>query len=851
MKDKVRNVMSKPSTSPLLKSPENKATEKKINKRDQAMINKIVAQFSSRSRIDIDKWREAIKQTENSRMPRRTKHHDMARDLTLDLHLHSQTQVRELRMMCRKFRVVDKNTGKEIPEKTKLLEAPWLYQLMALDAKSVITGTLIVEIDQVIDDKVTEIFEIPGQHLSPETHEFLVKSTDRSGIDYREDEYVIEFKEKDFLGLINKLAPMVIWKKNALQAWAEFCEKFGIPMRYATTNKRDQASLDRIEKMLKSLGSAASAVFPEGTTIDFNEAESKDAYNVFDKAVERYNSEMSKGVNGVTMLSDNGSSKSQSEVHERVNNDIIKSDGLRFKSRMNFDILPKLFNLGLSIDPEKEEFEWDDTESLSKEKQWEIVKGVLKYYDVPDNWITEQFGIPIEGKKEIKNTQVPVKNFNKARPSLAMVGLIGLPDYKLCQHGAAVNNKSGSKKFEQKLDALIANAFDGSIDDIPKDVHLEKGKELMNNVKDGFKDRLTGIEYNSPDNLRMAMYEANVSRFSAASSYKDAVNLNKLARGSKTAYEFQKKAEAYKGEVLNYAQTEFNQAFSESQNAANWLRQQEDKDDYDLQYQTVGDNRVREEHQLLNGLVAPVDDPIWDTIYPPNGWQCRCEVIQIATGTLKATDTSTVDTSSVSRLFKKNPGKITAIFDSNHDYFQEFPEEKTLGRKKYGLSSWQDLDRGSKKSIAANLEDAAAYKHWWAKEVDRLNADNTDIYYRNYLGTYLKLSKTKLINKFEAAQYAGQNRYNIATHVEEIIQKPDEVWINNTLKRFRTGGKYTAVYLKNYKDGTYAVITKGDKELEVVTWYRLDAYEESGKKITTAQNLGNHRNGILLKSTEK
>ena len=44
-------------------------------------------------------------------------------------------------------------------------------------------------------------------------------------------------------------------------------------------------------------------------------------------------------------------------------------------------------------------------------------------------------------------------------------------------------------------------------------------------------------------------------------------------------------------------------------------------------YMTVGDQRVRPEHALLDGFTARADDPIWNLIYPPNGFNCRCSVI--------------------------------------------------------------------------------------------------------------------------------------------------------------------------------------------------------------------------------
>jgi len=43
-----------------------------------------------------------------------------------------------------------------------------------------------------------------------------------------------------------------------------------------------------------------------------------------------------------------------------------------------------------------------------------------------------------------------------------------------------------------------------------------------------------------------------------------------------------------------------------------------------LQYFTVGDERVRPEHREWHHLVLHIDDPWWQTHYPPNGWGCRC-----------------------------------------------------------------------------------------------------------------------------------------------------------------------------------------------------------------------------------
>jgi|GEM_PF-2914634 len=44
-------------------------------------------------------------------------------------------------------------------------------------------------------------------------------------------------------------------------------------------------------------------------------------------------------------------------------------------------------------------------------------------------------------------------------------------------------------------------------------------------------------------------------------------------------------------------------------------------------YKTMGDDRVRDSHAALDGLILPANDPFWDDHFPPWDWGCRCQVI--------------------------------------------------------------------------------------------------------------------------------------------------------------------------------------------------------------------------------
>lgn len=61
--------------------------------------------------------------------------------------------------------------------------------------------------------------------------------------------------------------------------------------------------------------------------------------------------------------------------------------------------------------------------------------------------------------------------------------------------------------------------------------------------------------------------------------------------------------------------------------AGRWIQLQANKDRRPyIQYRTAGDSRVRLHHRMWDGIVRHIDDPFWDTHYPPNGLGCRCTV---------------------------------------------------------------------------------------------------------------------------------------------------------------------------------------------------------------------------------
>ncbi len=136
----------------------------------------------------------------------------------------------------------------------------------------------------------------------------------------------------------------------------------------------------------------------------------------------------------------------------------------------------------------------------------------------------------------------------------------------------------------------------------------------------------------------------------------------------------------------NYLKTEFNTAFSRSQSVRQWQEIEAQKNIFPLlKYSTVGDERVRGDHILLDEIVKPVGDPFWDIYYPPNGWNCRCIVEQLEAGDEPTTDLRTKEPAVPTKLFANNPAKTGLIFDDEvHPYFNVSEKFKIAPRSKDG-----------------------------------------------------------------------------------------------------------------------------------------------------------------------
>ncbi len=210
-----------------------------------------------------------------------------------------------------------------------------------------------------------------------------------------------------------------------------------------------------------------------------------------------------------------------------------------------------------------------------------------------------------------------------------------------------------------------------------------------------------------------------------------------------------------------------------------------------LKYMTAHDERVREDHAKLDGIVRPIDDPFWDTHYPPNGWRCRCTVRSTRDEATKLKDIPEVP---IHKHFKHNVGKIGQIFDEKqHPYFKyinecdddnakavlskkcrklyeiiektkiKFPFYKTVKKTKKGylkISLWAKNAGDFKQNYELGLILAEKYKIKLPPYVNLTGYKNPDFYIDNYQMYFDASIERKTKNVRNYIRNAFSDKYN-------------------------------------------------------------------------------------------
>ncbi|QNK63958.1 DUF935 family protein [Pedobacter sp. PAMC26386] len=378
--------------------------------------------------------------------------------------------------------------------------------------------------------------------------------------------------------------------------------------------------------------------------------------------------------------------------------------------------------------------------------------------------------------------------------------------------------------------------------------------------------RLTsiGFDYGITNPKMHTAWELNLLRFSAGKAAYQSAEVNEIYRNSKSFDDFyrtlKKKFSTYENGVLispdkEHLQTEWNTANAVGESAATYFRLLEQTETFKYwRYLTIGDQRVRPEHRLLHGLVFAWNDPIWDEIFPPNGWGCRCYIVPVLEN--EVTDKELEESQLMAKSFfeseewaksKKsgfgiNRANTKEVFNDSQQY-SSTPEKvlKNVGQMYY--DDWGMKPIKERQAAATGVFEPAENRDIIQDFYRQHKVSTRKMLLEDYMGREITFEKNRLYGHTAENDKYGE-RYKYLPGLDQTLKKPDEVWVNDDGSQFDS-----YVYLKYYKNAIIKVIAElaEDGNLQIKTWYNVSLNEISSSN-KMLNDLYRHRRGLPVKN---
>ncbi len=380
----------------------------KLSASDTRDIKKVTKFLVDTVRHKRRLWRKELNDWQQARQLRYGENHrtyllqEVYQDIMLDGHLTAVTEQRTLRSTNKNY--IFAIGGKKDDNLTDFIkDKKWFETVIEEAHKSTFFGYSLIWIKEFTKGKIQDTESIHRGLVIPELNVLLRDQNADKGINYTDMPNILLYAQfYDTIGLLEKAAPYTILKRHSWGSWDEFEELFGIPIRIAKIASQSETVKNEVAGWLEEMGSAPYGVFPIGTEVDIKENSKGDAFNVFYQKIKALDAELSKLVLHQTMTTENGSSKSQGEVHERTLEEVIYADEKKMLAFLNNKLVPAMRNLGYNI-PDKAKIIIEKT--TDPHKQIKIDAELMRNgIGLTEDYIQETYGVevaymPVQGSK--------------------------------------------------------------------------------------------------------------------------------------------------------------------------------------------------------------------------------------------------------------------------------------------------------------------------------------------------------------------------------------------------------------------------------------------------------------------
>lgn len=383
------------------------------NVKDEDINDELVKEVIERIRESLKDWSYAVTNAENPHLDESIKYTELFNlfnNLVFDEHVTALVDTILFDVTQTPFQIIDES-GEKNEEKTKLFEKSWFFDwiMYALEADYWIFS--LIQFGEIKDGIFKDVSLVDRYHVRPEGgYVSKQRFQDTEDFVFTEEplsKWTMLVKSKKHLGRFNIISKSFILKREVRQFWAVFNELFTTPYYTVKTNfansKHRNDLIDWLEKR-KHSGSVVVGIDDEIDALT-NGGQGYKSYEDFENSA---NQAMSKAFLGQTMVFEDGSSRSQAEVHERQKDTFIQARRILLMFVINEELIPKMAELGINIS-EKDQFKWILEQKLTVKEWAEIIASLAPFFDFDTDQIIEKIGLSLDVKEQMETFADPEK----------------------------------------------------------------------------------------------------------------------------------------------------------------------------------------------------------------------------------------------------------------------------------------------------------------------------------------------------------------------------------------------------------------------------------------------------------
>lgn len=353
------------------------------------------------SAVGIDNWQTLMNTAYRGR---RAAYYDLIDNLLNDLVLSDAVDKR-IRAITNSEILFQKDK-KEVEAMKEFIDTPEFEELVIDFMKTKFYGKTVIELNWV--DGKFKPFNIPRQHLNTETKTILKNRFDDDGWSYVDNDWIINLGKDTDLGLFNKTAPFVIFKRNGGADYAQYCEIYGIPQMVGLYDPDDENGRIEMEEAFKNRGSGGSITMSKNGDVKTLGESASGNVTIHNTFLKWCDEQILIGINSQTMTTKEGGSYAQAYVHGETEDDLNQADRRYIQRLLNTELLPRLEKRGYPVKGGNFVFA-ERGEKLTKEKQLTIAEKVnsLTNSGVDEAYFFETFNLP-KGKGKVQDPTEPL-----------------------------------------------------------------------------------------------------------------------------------------------------------------------------------------------------------------------------------------------------------------------------------------------------------------------------------------------------------------------------------------------------------------------------------------------------------